>query len=292
MKIAISKLPNNPWWGTGVIGYKDNPAMKNGAIPDQGILKSERSNLINTMKKNKINVVEFTFPKDLEIGEFGHDFVFIRDTFISDLNGNALLLKFSQKNRDAETKMIAESLEKLDFNVKELPSKHNIFAEGGEFYYCSKEKLLFSGINRNSLSGADEVASFLGVNDLIVIETNAFHLDIVFTTVFDMSGSLCAIIICKELISKKSVIRLIEYANFTNIKILYIPPHDSIGLNKKIGSLAVNNLSAPGLLISSSIFSDPSIIKELNRMGIKLEVSPVSQFQLSGGSIHCLTNEL
>ena len=144
MKIAISKLPNNPWWGTGVIGYKDNPAMKNGAIPDQGILKSERSNLINTMKKNKIDVVEFTFPKDLEFGEFGHDFVFIRDTFISDLNGNALLLKFSQKNRDAETNMIAESLEKLDFNVKELPSKHNIFAEGGEFYYCAKENLLFT----------------------------------------------------------------------------------------------------------------------------------------------------
>ena len=84
----------------------------------------------------------------------------------------------------------------------------------------------------------------------------------------------------------------VKFLLFSQIKILYISPHDSIGLNKKIGSLAVNNLSAPGLLISSSIFSDPFIIKELNRMGIKLEVSPVSQFQLSGGSIHCLTNEL
>ena len=63
-------------------------------------------------------------------------------------------------------------------------------------------------------------------------------------------------------------------------------------LKKDIGSLAVNNLSVPGLLISSSRFSDPAIIETLNSMNIKLEISPVSQFQLSGGSIHCLTNEL
>ena len=34
MKIAISKLPNSPWWGTGVVGYKDNPVMRDGIIPD------------------------------------------------------------------------------------------------------------------------------------------------------------------------------------------------------------------------------------------------------------------
>ena len=38
MKVAISKLPKNPWWGTGIIGYKDNPAMRDGIIPDQNLL--------------------------------------------------------------------------------------------------------------------------------------------------------------------------------------------------------------------------------------------------------------
>lgn len=135
MKIAITKLPNSPWWGTGVIGYKDNPVMRDGIIPDQDLIIKERLNLINTMKNNKIDVVEFSFPKELEKNKFGHDFVFIRDTFISDLNGNALLLKFSQKNRDAETKMIAESLEKLDFNIKELPGKKK--------YVCRRRRILF-----------------------------------------------------------------------------------------------------------------------------------------------------
>ena len=292
MKIAISKLPNNPWWGTGVISYKDNPVMRDRVIPDQGLLIRERLNLINTMKNNKLDVVEFSFPKELENNKYGHDYVFIRDTFISDLNGNALLLKFSQKNRNAESQMISGYLEKLDFNIKELPNKKNMFAEGGEFYYCPKENLLFSGVTRNSISGAEEVASFLKVNELIIVETKAFHLDTVFTTVFDHDGSLCAVIVCKKLISKNSMERLDEFASSTNIKILYIPSHDAIGSSKNIGSLAVNNLSVPGLLISSSRFSDSSVIEKLDSMNIKMEVSQVSQFQLSGGSIHCLTNEL
>ena len=292
MKIAISKLPNNPWWGTGVISYKDNPVMRDRVIPDQGLLIRERLNLINTMKNNKLDVVELSFPKELENNKYGHDYVFIRDTFISDLNGNALLLKFSQKNRNAESQMISGYLEKLDFNIKELPNKKNMFAEGGEFYYCPKENLLFSGVTRNSISGAEEVASFLKVNELIIVETKAFHLDTVFTTVFDHDGSLCAVIVCKELISKNSMERLDEFARSINIKNFNIPFHDAIGSSKNIGSLAVNNLSVPGLLISSSRFSNSSVIEELDSMNIKMEVSQVSQFQLSGGSIHCLTNEL
>ena len=292
MKIAISKLPNNPWWGTGVISYKDNPVMRDRVIPDQDLLIRERLNLINTMKNNKLDVVEFSFPKELENNKYGHDYVFIRDTFISDLNGNALLLKFSQKNRNAESQIISGYLEKLDFNIKELPNKKNMFAEGGEFYYCPKENLLFSGVTRNSISGAEEVASFLQVNELIIVETKAFHLDTVFTTVFDHDGSLCAVIVCKKLISKNSMERLDEFARSTNIKIFNIPAHDAIGSSKNIGSLAVNNLSVPGLLISSSRFSNSSVIEELDSMNIKMEVSQVSQFQLSGGSIHCLTNEL
>ena len=292
MKIAISKLPNNPWWGTGVVGYKDNPVMRNGIIPDQDLLIKETLNLINTMKSHEIDVVEFSFPKQLENSKYGHDYVFIRDTFISDLNGNALLLKFSQTNRDAESQMISGYLEKLDFNIKELPNNKNMFAEGGEFYYCPKENLLFSGVTRNSISGAEEVASFLKVNELIIVETKAFHLDTVFTTVFDHDGNLCAVIVCKELISKNSMERLDEFATSINIKIFNIPVYDAIGSNKNIGSLAVNNLSVPGLLISSSRFSDPSLIEDLDNLNIKTEVSPVSQFQLSGGSIHCLTNEL
>ena len=80
-----------------------------------------------------------------------------------------MLLKFAEKNREPETKIIADELEKLDFNLKELTNKKNIYAEGGEFYFCPKDKILFSGINRNTIEGAEEVASFLNVDELITV---------------------------------------------------------------------------------------------------------------------------
>ena len=292
MKIAISSLPKKPWWSDGIIGYKDNPFMKNGTVPNQNLLIKERLNLIATLKKNKIEVIEFPFPKILEESKFGHDYVFMRDSFISDLSGNVLMLKFAEKKREAETEIVANELEKLNFNLKELPTKKNILAEGGEFYFCPKDKLLFSGINRNTIGGAEYVASFLNANELILIDTPSFHLDTVFTTVFDKQGTLSAMIVCEELITKDSFKNLEKISIELNAHIITIPAKDSIGTDNQLGSLAVNSFCAPGLLISSSHYSDFSVGKKLEILGVKTEVCPVSQFQLSGGSVHCLTNEL
>ena len=77
-----------------------------------------------------------------------------------------------------------------------------------------------------------------------------------------------------------------------NVHIITIPAKDSIGTDDYLGSLAVNSFCAPGLIISSSNYSDFSVGKKLESLGVKTEVCPVSQFQLSGGSVHCLTNEL
>ena len=292
MKIVISSLPKKPWWSDGIIGYKDNPFMKNGTVPNQNLLIKERLNLIATLKKNKIEVIEFPFPKILEESKFGHDYVFMRDSFISDLNGNVLMLKFAEKKREAETEIVANELEKLNFNLKELPTEKSILAEGGEFYFCPKDKLLFSGLNRNTIGGAEYVASFLNANELILIDTPSFHLDTVFTTVFDKQGTLSAMIVCEELITKDSFKNLEKISVELNVHIITIPAKDSIGTDNQLGSLAVNSFCAPGLLISSSNYSDFSVGKKLESLGVKTEVCPVSQFQLSGGSVHCLTNEL
>ena len=292
MKIVISSLPKKPWWSDGIIGYKDNPFMKNGTVPNQDLLIKERLNLIETLKKNKIEVIKFPFPTSLEESKFGHDYVFMRDSFISDLNGNVLMLKFAEKKREAETKIVANELEKLNFNLKELPTGKNILAEGGEFYFCQKDKLLFSGINRNTIAGAEYVASFVNANELILVDSPSFHLDTVFTTVFDKQGSLSAMIVCKELITKDSFKNLEKISKKLNVHIIIIPKKDSIGTGEYLGSLAVNSFCAPGLLISSSNYSDFSVEEKLDSLGVKTEVCSVSQFQLSGGSVHCLTNEL
>ena len=70
MKVAISSLPQSPWWGEGIISYEDNPFMKNGVIPNQALLIKERDNLINILKRNEIEVIEFPFPEKLENVDF------------------------------------------------------------------------------------------------------------------------------------------------------------------------------------------------------------------------------
>ena len=292
MKVAISALPKKSWWSDGIISYDDNPFMKNGVIPNQNILMKERINLIKKLKSNGIKIIEFPFPKDLEETKYGHDYVFLRDTFISDMKGNALILKFAEKKRDAETKIIADHLEKLNFNIVELPPKKNIFAEGGEFYFCPKDSLLFSGVNRNTIAGAEHVASFLNVDELVIVDAHAFHLDTVFTTVLDEKGALAAFIICKDLITADSFKNIKKISQKLNVEIIDISMEDSIGTAESLGSLAVNSFCSPGLLVSSCDYSNELVRKKLNQLNIKVEICPVSQFQLSGGSIHCLTNEL
>ena len=99
-------------------------------------------------------------------------------------------------------------------------------------------------------------------------------------------------IICKELITKDSFKNLEEISKKLNVHIISIPKKDSVGTDDSLGSLAVNSFCAPGLIISSSTYSDLAVGKKLECLGVKTEICPVSQFQLSGGSVHCLTNEL
>ena len=76
------------------------------------------------------------------------------------------------------------------------------------------------------------------------------------------------------------------------IPILDIPPEDAIGVKGNVGNFAVNALALPGVLIRPNHFTNSKIEEELELLGIKQVITPTSQFQLSGGSVHCLTNEL
>ena len=55
---------------------------------------------------------------------------------------------------------------------------------------------------------------------------------------------------------------------------------------------AMNCLTLPGILISTAEIDDDRTIEFINNNNIRFIVSDVSQFNLSGGSVHCLTNEL
>ena len=102
MKIIISELPLSPWWWQGVPAYDDNPAMQAGTIPNQSLVVSERNMLITILKGLDVDIFESPFPKKLDDKYLQHDFIYIRDQFISDQNGNAVILQFRNPKRKVE----------------------------------------------------------------------------------------------------------------------------------------------------------------------------------------------
>lgn len=292
MRILLSKLPPSGWWQKGVPKYDDNPAMIRGSIPDLNILESERSQLISIIKDAGHEVFELDFPQVLDRDNPKHDFIFIRDPFISDQNGTAIILRAGEPSRRLENEIIKSSLETLEMNILQMPDRRGLRADGGEFYYCAKEKILFSGLQRNTINGADYVAGALNVEEMVLLQGEGFHLDTFFTPCINNKGEIAALIICNKLLSDNSKKHLYQFADNRGIHVFDIPKKDAIGTINNIGTFAANALPLPGLLIRPNYFSDPSIDEKLIDLGINIAITPTSQFQLSGGSIHCITNEI
>ena len=86
--------------------------------------------------------------------------------------------------------------------------------------------------------------------------------------------------------------RLQNITKKLNIPLIDIPPEEGIGLKAKPGSFATNCLSLPGHLLGSAKFQTSKVNEALLKNNIKHTVIPLTQFRLSGGSVHCLTNEI
>jgi len=292
MKILISQLPDSPWWGKGVPMYDDNPAMRLGASPNQSLLRSERLKLISILNEFGVEVVELPFPTIFNTEPIKHDFVYIRDPFITNQNGKAVILRMKEPNRRGESTMAGQLLEKMGLEIVRIPDKPGLYAEGGEFYFCPAENILFSGQCRNSVSGMEAVAEALNVSELVIIQSHSYHLDTYFTPVLNQDGHVCALILCMDIVSVKSARDLNKFADKKDIPIINIPLEDAIGTAAKPGSFAANALPLPGVLIGPSHFSDRNIDDRLADMGVQRIITPTTQFELSGGSIHCITNEI
>ncbi len=292
MKIVLSKLPESGWWRNGIPQYKDNPAMKKGQIPINSLLINERNTLIKSIRKEGHDIIELDFPKQLDSKNPKHDFVFIRDSFISNQNGKAIILRAGEPKRRIENKIVKELLEPLQEDICEIPNKSGWRADGGEFFYCVNNKVLFSGLQRNTQKGVNFVAEELNVNEVVLLKGDGFHLDTFFTPALNKDGYIVALIICEKFLHPKSKKHLFDYADNNNIPIFNIPESDTLGTKTQTGKFSVNALPLPGILLKPDYFSNPIIDEQLSELGIKTKITPTSQFQLSGGSVHCVTNEL
>ena len=292
MKILISKLPASGWWSSGIPKYQDNPAMREGAKPNHNKLVAERERLISILKKENQTIIEIDFPTKLDQKNPKHDFIFVRDQFISNQRDLVLILRSGERLRRIENIVMGDILNKFNYNIINMPDVPGLRADGGEFYFCVKENILFSGIQRNTLSGINYVVETLKIDELLILDGKGYHLDTFFTPVLNSQNLLCATIVCDEILTNKSKRDLYEFSKKRNLPIFKVPLKDSIGTLENIGSFSVNALPLPGVLISPNHFTNKSIDRDLSELGVKRVITPTSQFELSGGSIHCLTNEL
>ena len=295
MKILISHLPKHDWWGHGTPIYKNNPAMKQGVVPNQELVQIEMYMLTQLFTQLPIDVVEIDFPYFLDkqnTNQRQHDFVFVRDLFVSDQNVKIIISKFSEEARQIEADIMQAMLESMGYKTIRFPEGSSATAEGGEFYLCPKDKILFSGVCRNNLKGAEWVAEEFNIDELVIIKSKAFHLDTLFTPVLNKENRLAAMIACTSLMETDSVDSIRSLAKRKNIELVEVEPEDAIGTKNELGEFAVNCQPLPGYLIGPTRFRSNKVAPLLKELKVMHITVPTTQFRLSGGAINCLTNEL
>ena len=287
MKIAISALPENGWWNEGIVAYHDNDMMSNGALPNQSLLQQEHKGLVEILNKYSLPIEIIPFKKDLEVNK-KYDFVFMRDHFLCNADKDIVMCNMKLSERMNEGEFVISSLKNLQYNVSFLDN--DCIAEGGEFFFLPKENILLAGQNRNNLRGAEQMAEKLKVSRLHIIKSSGYHLDTSISPIFNDKYE-CIGIICAREVFRNNEINDLRSICISNQWELIEIEHQNINSSLSFRT-AMNGLTLPGLFISSKKLNQKPISDFALSNGIAFDSTEVSQFNLSGGSVHCLTNEL
>lgn len=287
MHILFSQLPKSHWWEKGTPVHKDNWSMKIGRIPNQKIVEKEYKKCLSLLKKHT-TIHVYPFPQELDLdGLYRHDAVFTRDSFISNQKGDIVISNFSEFQRKEEALAMQRYLKKQKFRLHFLSD--TAYAEGGEFYFIFQDNIAFAGVCRNNKKGIEETAKKLGIKNIVIVETASMHLDTVFSALIGKNGKLVGALACLRLIKNREALK----KHFQAMHLPLIGLHIKDSVNKQgQGTIAVNCLPLPGKLFGGGLLTTPGVEEKIKKLGINHIVSPVTQFKVSGGGIHCLTNEL
>ncbi len=285
--IAVSTLPKNGWWNNGIVAYHDNDMMINGSIPNQELLKKEHENLIEILQKYSLDTIIIPFDPKLETDK-KYDFVFMRDHFLCNKNKDIVMCNMKLSERMNEGDFVISTLNNLQYKVSFLDE--NCIAEGGEFFYLPKENILLAGQCRNNLRGAEQMAEKLKVSKLYIINSKGYHLDTSISPIFNNDYDCIGLICAREVFSNSEINDLRNISKSNQWDLIEIE-HQDIDSSLSFRT-AMNGLTIPGLFIGSKNLNQKQISDFALSNNIIFDSTNVSQFNLSGGSVHCLTNEL
>ena len=288
IKIALSDLPKKDWWGSGIVAYQDNDMMVDGVKPNQAILESEYHKLVNMIKSVGLETTIVPFSNVLEKEE-KFDFIFMRDHFLCNRDKKIVMSNMRLEERLNEGNFVVETMEKSGYIVSYLPNQ-DCLAEGGEFFYLPKENILLAGLCRNNLKGAESMAALMGVDQLHIIESSGYHLDTAICPIFNNEYDCIGINCAKEVFDDKNYKVLRNLCSKYGWELIDIENYNQ--KQSLEARAAMNALTLPGILISGAPILSKKVQDFTAVNNIQMYISSVSQFNLSGGSVHCLTNEL
>ena len=288
IKIALSALPKKDWWGSGIVAYQDNDMMVDGATPKQTILENEYHQLVDMIRSVGLETTIVPFSDVLEKEE-KFDFIFMRDHFLCNTDKNIVMCNMRLEERLNEGNFVVETMEKSGYMVSYLPNQ-DCLAEGGEFFYLPKENILLAGLCRNNLKGAESMAELMGVDQLHIIESSGYHLDTAICPIFNNEYDCIGINCAKEVFDDKNYKVLKNLCSKHGWELIDIENYNQ--KQSLEARAAMNALTLPGILISGAPILSKKVKDFTAANNIQMHISSVSQFNLSGGSIHCLTNEL
>ena len=288
IKIALSALPKKDWWGSGIVAYQDNDMMVDGATPKQTILENEYHQLVDMIRSVGLETTIVPFSDVLEKEE-KFDFIFMRDHFLCNTDKKIVMCNMRLEERLNEGNFVVETMEKSGYMVSYLPNQ-DCLAEGGEFFYLPKENILLAGLCRNNLKGAESMAGLMGVDQLHIIESSGYHLDTAICPIFNNEYDCIGINCAKEVFDDKNYKVLKNLCSKHGWELIDIENYNQ--KQSLEARAAMNALTLPGILISGAPILSKKVKDFTAANNIQMHISSVSQFNLSGGSIHCLTNEL
>lgn len=288
MNILISELPKSDWWGLGMPHYKNNWLMAEGNIPRPDIVRDAHARLVSALEK-VVPLTRIPFPEQFDTPQtYKHDFIFVRDSYIAVAADTAVISNFSERQRQDEAHFMQTYLKDRVKRMYTLPS--GAYAEGGEFQILHKDRIMFAGINRNNKRGIEEISRLSGIEDICIVKTGAFHLDTNVSVLLNREGNCIGVIAAMSQIQNAREVS--DFCSTHRLDLFAIDPIDGMGGPDEPGTLAANALALPGVLIGCAHFMTPGLEEKIVHAGIEHVVVPLYDLKFSGGSVHCLTNEL
>lgn len=268
--------------------YKNNWLMAQDNIPRPEIVRDAHLRLLHALRE-VANVTVVPFPQEFDTQErYIHDFIFVRDSFLFVGDNTVIISNYSEHGRKHEAQFMERYLSRKGYRIYTLSP--DAYAEGGEFYVLHNERVLFAGLNRNSIQGVREVVRLSGIDAVCIVRTSAFHLDTNFSVLLGDDGQCVGVIAVLSAI--KNAREVAAFCRTRRIPVIEIDPTDGMGDPQSPGSLAANSLALPGVLVGCSHFTTNGVEEAIADLGIRHIVVPLYDLKFSGGSVHCLTNEL